>query len=321
MKILRRSCFVGKSNSEYPETGGLPVRRQNKLTRFGRTYGMGLLFAGPFLILFFLFTVLPVLNAVWLSLTDYDTIREARFIGIENYRQLFMNDEVFLKALRNTLLFAVIVGPLTYILSFLMAWVINGLKGKNAFALAFYAPSITSATAMSVVWLYFFSPDRYGLINNWLYGMGLITTPVLWTSDYRFVLPVVMLVSVWMGMGSGFLVFLAGFQNASQELNDAASVDGVGNRFQQLWYVTLPQMKPQLLFGAINAVSGAMGVFDVAVSIAGMPSPNYAAHTIVTHLYDYAFIRFEMGYACAVAVVLFVLTYAIGKICMRALRE
>lgn len=254
MKILRRSCSAGKSNSEYPETGGLPVRRQNKLTRFGRTYGMGLLFAGPFLILFFLFTVLPVLNAVWLSLTDYDTIREARFIGIENYRQLFMNDEVFLKALRNTLLFAVIVGPLTYILSFLMAWVINGLKGKNAFALAFYAPSITSATAMSVVWLYFFSPDRYGLINNWLYGMGLITTPVLWTSDYRFVLPVVMLVSVWMGMGSGFLVFLAGFQNASQELNDAASVDGVGNRFQQLWYVTLPQMKPQLLFGAINAV-------------------------------------------------------------------
>lgn len=288
---------------------------------FFKTYGMGLLFSGPFLILFFIFMLLPIGNAFYMSLTNYDMIQQPEFIGLSNYQQLFMFDEVFLKALQNTLFFALIAGPIGYLMSFLMAWIINQLKFKNLFALAFYAPSITSSVAMSVVWLYFFSPDRYGLINNLLFNLGLIQTPVLWNTDHRTIMAVVVIISIWMSMGNGFLVFLAGLQNVSAELYDAASVDGIRNNVQQLFYITLPMMKPQLLFGAINSIVGALGVFDVAVSVAGIPSPNYAAHTLVAHLYDYAFIRFQMGYACAVAIILFALTFILGRVFFRLLSE
>ena len=288
---------------------------------FFKTYGAGLLFAGPFLIFFFVFMILPIGNALYMSLTNYDMIQKPQFVGIANYQQLFMYDDVFLTALRNTLLYAVIAGPATYLMSFFMAWIINQLKGKNAFALAFYAPSITSSVAMSVVWLYFFSPDRYGFINDILFNLGIIQTPVLWTTDHRTVLFVVIFISIWMGMGNGFLVFMAGLQNASQELLDAGSVDGIGNSLQQLWYITLPQMKPQLLFGAINSIVGALAVFDVPVAVAGLPSPNYAAHTLVAHLYDYAFTRYQMGYACAVAMVLFVMTFLLGRVFFRLLSD
>jgi multiple sugar transport system permease protein len=185
------------------------------------------------------------------------------------------------------------------------------------FSLAFYAPSITSAVAMSAVWLFFFSSDRYGLINDVLIRIGIINEPILWTKDPEYILWVVIIISVWMSMGTGFLVFLAGLQSIPKFLYEAAAIDGVKNRFMELWHITLPMMKPQLLFGAINSIVGAFGVFDIAVSVAGIPSPNYAAHTIVTHLYDYAFIRFQMGYASAVAVFLFLLTFYLGRISMK----
>ncbi len=292
-----------------------------KRKSFWKQYGVGLLFTSPFLIFFFVFTILPIGNALWTSLTNYDMIQEPDYIGISNYLQLFMYDDVFITALRNTLLFAVISGPISYLMSFGMAWVINRLRCKNAFALAFYAPSITSGVAMSVVWLYFFSPDRYGFINNILFNLGIIQSPVLWTSDHRTVLGVVIFISIWMGMGNGFLVFMAGLQNVSRELYDAGSVDGIRNSMQELWYITLPQMKPQLLFGAINSIVGALAVFDVPVAVAGLPSPNYAAHTLVAHLYDFAFTRYQMGYACAVAMVLFVMTFLLGRVFFWLLSE
>ena len=164
-----------------------------------------------------------------------------------------------------------------------------------------------------------FSSDRMGYLNNILLNMGLIDEPILWNTDPNYIMGVVMFISLWMSMGTGFLVFLAGLQNVSKSYYEAAAIDGVKNKFQELFYVTLPMMKPQLLFGAINAITSAFGVFDIAVSVAGMPSPNYSAHTIVSHLYDYAFIRFQMGYASAVAVVLFIITFALGKIVMRVL--
>lgn len=163
------------------------------------------------------------------------------------------------------------------------------------FSLAFYAPSITSGVAMSTVWLYFFSSDSYGLINNVLIRMGLISEPIKWTLDPQYILGVVVFISIWMGMGTGFLTFLAGLQGLNEEIYEAGMIDGIRNSVQELFYLTLPQMKPQLLFGAINGTVAAFGVFDIAVSVAGMPSPNYAAHTIVAHLYDYAFIRFDMA--------------------------
>lgn len=273
----------------------------------------------PFVILFTIFVVAPVVTAIGLSFTNYNMMQTPQFVGLTNYRLLFLDDEVFMIGLANTLKFAIITGPVGYLLSFFAAWVINQLKFKRAFALAFYAPSICSGIAMSTVWMVIFSSDRMGYLNNILLNMGLIDEPILWNTDPNYIMGVVMFISLWMSMGTGFLVFLAGLQNVSKSYYEAAAIDGVKNKFQELFYVTLPMMKPQLLFGAINAITSAFGVFDIAVSVAGMPSPNYSAHTIVSHLYDYAFIRFQMGYASAVAVVLFIITLALGKIVMRVL--
>ena len=295
--------------------------KRGSFSRFVRTYWKGYAFQLPFVVLFTVFVIAPVLVAFALSLTDYNMFQPAEFVGLKNYELLFVDDNVFWIAMSNTLIYAVIVGPLGYFLSFFAAWVLNQLKMRNAFALAFYAPSITSSIAMSTVWMYFFSSDRYGLINNVLLGVGLIDEPVLWNQNPKTIMVVIIIIAVWMSMGNGFLVFLAGLQNVDKSLYEAGAIDGIQNRFQELKYLTLPQMKPQLLFGAINAITSAFGVFDIAVSVAGLPSPNYAGHTLVTHLYDYAFVRFQMGYASAVAVVVFILTFAVGRIVMRLLRE
>lgn len=299
---------------------GILQRRKQTITKGWKKYGMGYLFLSPFVILLMIFTVIPVIIAIYLSFNYYNMLQPPRWLGLTNYRILFMDDDIFLIAIKNTLFFALIAGPVGYIMSFIMAWVLNRIKltrVRNIFALGFYAPSITSGIAMSVVWLYFFSGDRYGLINHLLIRMGFITEPILWNMDSDTIMPVVIIISIWMSMGTGFLVFLAGLQNIPKELYDAGAVDGIKNHFQELWYITLPMMKPQLLFGAVDSIVKSFGVFDIAVSVAGMPSPNYAAHTIVAHLYDYAFIRFEMGYAAAVAVVLFMLTFLLGRVVMK----
>lgn len=274
----------------------------------------------PFFALFFVFTIIPVFIALIQSFTTYNMIQPATFAGITNYKLLFLDDDIFVTALQNTFIFACITAPICFFLSFFIAWVINQLKFRTFFALAFYAPSIMSSVAISVVWLYFFSGDRYGLINNLLINWGLISSPIQWTQDAKYIMTVVILVQIFTSMGTNFLVFLAGIQNVPKELYEAGRIDGIGSRWGELRYITFPQMKPQLLFGAINGIVAAFAVFDIAVSVAGFPSPNYAAHTIVAHLYDYAFIRFQMGYASAIAVVLFLITFVLGRIVMRVLR-
>ena len=277
------------------------------------------LFIAPFLLLFTVFVLIPFFQAAYTSLTYDNLIQPAEFIGFTNYRVLLTNDDIFITAMSNTLIFAFVTGLAGYALSFILAWLINMFKMRVGFSLAFYAPSLTSGVAMAVVWKYFFSNDRYGLFNDILFRMGLIDSPILWLSDSNFILPVVMFVSLWMSMGNGFLVFLAGLQNVPGEILEAGQIDGVRNKFQELFYIILPTMKPQLLFGAVNTVVSSFGVFDIAVSLVGMPSPNYAAHTIVAHLFDKAFIRFEMGYASAIAMFLFFFTFVISRILMRLL--
>jgi multiple sugar transport system permease protein len=277
----------------------------------------GYLFLSPFLVLFIVFTVVPVLDSIRLSFTYYNMLQPARWIGLTNYKILFLDDDIFIKAIQNTFIFSVVTGPVSYVLSFMLAWVINQLRGRSLFAFAFYVPSITSSIALSVVWLYIFSGDRYGMLNHWLLNWGIISEPVLWVDNPKTILPVIIVVSLWMSMGTGFLVFLAGLQNVPKDLYEAGAIDGIRNKFQELWYITIPFMKPQMLFGAVNAIVASFGVFDIAVAMAGMPSPNYAGHTIISHLYDYAFIRFELGYASSIAVVLFVVTFGLGRIAMR----
>jgi multiple sugar transport system permease protein len=277
----------------------------------------GYLFLSPFLVLFTVFTVVPVLDSIRLSFTYYNMLQPARWIGLTNYKILFLDDDIFIKAIQNTFIFSIVTGPVSYVLSFMLAWVINQLRGRSLFAFAFYVPSITSSIALSVVWLYIFSGDRYGMLNHWLLNWGIISEPVLWVDNPKTILPVIIVVSLWMSMGTGFLVFLAGLQNVPKDLYEAGAIDGIRNKFQELWYITIPFMKPQMLFGAVNAIVASFGVFDIAVAMAGMPSPNYAGHTIISHLYDYAFIRFELGYASSIAVVLFVVTFGLGRIAMR----
>jgi multiple sugar transport system permease protein len=291
--------------------------RRTGLTLWWEKYGVSYAFMAPFLVVFFVFIVAPVLTAAYLSFTYFNVLEPPRWIGWSNYKLLFLEDDVFLIAIKNTLTFAIITGPLGLFLSFFFAWLINPLKLKTILALCFYAPSIASGVAMSVVWRVLFSGDRYGYLNYWLLGMGAIDEPYQWLAETATLLPIIMFVSLWMSMGVGFLVFLAGLQGVRQDLYEAGRVDGISNRFQELWYITLPSMKPQLLFGSVMAVVAGFSVFEVATALAGLPSPLYAGHTIVAHLYDFAFIRFEMGYASAVAVILFIWTFGLGRILMR----
>lgn len=276
------------------------------------------LFMLPFIVLFLVFVVAPVLTAAYLSFTYFNVLEPPRWIGLSNYRLLFVEDDIFYKnALKNTLIFSAITGPLGYAISFTLAWFINRLRLRQVFTLAFYTPSIVSSIAMSVIWLYLFANDRYGLLNYLFTEIGLINEPVLWLQEESTILPVIMVVSLWMSMGTSFLVFLAGLQDVPRELYEAGEVDGVKNAFQEVFYITIPVMRPQLLFGAVMAIVNSFAVFGVSAQIAGLPSALYAGHTIVAHLYDYGFIRFEMGYAAAIAVVLFVLTFVLGRWAMR----
>lgn len=287
--------------------------------RYGNTK-MGYIFMAPFLVLFVIFTLAPVLVAFCMSFTDYNIMEMPHFVGLSNYKSLILDDDEFIISIKNTFVFAGISGPITFFASFVLAWIINRLnKLRNFYALALYVPSITSGVALSCVWLYFFSNDSYGLINNVLYQLGILSEPIKWTLDPKYILGVVIFISAWMGMGNGFLSFMAGMQNLSVELSEAGMVDGINNSFQELIYIILPQLKPQLLFGAVNSIVSAFAVFDIAVAVAGMPSPNYAAHTIVAHMYDYAFIRFEMGYSSAIAVVLFAITYILNRLIIKLL--
>lgn len=298
------------------ETGAPKKRRFNSAARDKIS---GYLMATPFVVLFIVFTVVPVVWSLVLSFTHYNIVQDMTFVGLDNYKELFTNDDLFITACKNTFQYAIIVGPLGFLFSFFFAWVINQLKFRNAFAMAFYIPSLTSGLAMSVIWLFLFSSDQYGLINDKLIQFGLISEPIRFTLDPAYIMPVIIIVSLWSSMGNGFLTNLAGLNGIPQDRYEAASIDGVQNKFQELIYITIPSMKPQLLFASITGITGALGVFDITMGIAGFPSPDYSAHTIVGHMYDYAFLRFELGYASAIAFILFVLNFGLGRIVMKLL--
>ena len=279
------------------------------------------LFLLPYAVLFTTFIILPILTSIYYSFTYYNILEPARFIGFQNYINLILQDEIFLTAIKNTFVIAVIVGPVGYILSFLFAWFINELpKWLRAVAVViFYAPSIAAAafTVFSVI----FRGDAYGWFNSILMEFGIIEAPRLWLTDPRYMMTIVIIVSLWMSMGTGFLSFVAGFQGIDRSMYEAGYVDGIRNRWQELYFITLPSMKPMLLFGAVMSITGAFNVSDVPRALAGYPSTDYAARTIVTHLFDYGFSRFEMGYASAIATVLFLIMLLCNKVIQSALRK
>ena len=265
------------------------------------------LFLAPYAILFFTFFILPIATSIYYSFTYYNILEPARFIGIQNYINLILQDEVFLTSVKNTFVIAVIVGPVGYILSFLFAWFINELpKWLRAVAvIIFYAPSIGGAAFQ--VFAIIFRGDNYGWFNSILMELGIISEPYLWLTDPRYMMTIVIIVSLWMSMGTGFLSFVAGFQGIDRSMYEAGYVDGVRNRWQELYHITLPSMKPMLLFGAVMSITSSFNISDVPRALCGYPSTDYAVRTVVTHLFDYGFSRFEMGYASAIATILFLI--------------
>ena len=276
----------------------------------------------PYFILFFIFTVLPVAASVVISFTDFNMLEAPNFVGWKNYIKLMLDDDVFKKALKNTLVFAVMTGPLSYIMCFLFAWVINEFKGKlRAFlTLIFYAPSIAGNAFM--VWSIIISGDRYGYLNGLLMKWGFIYEPIQWMQTEKYVLPMLIVVQLWLSLGTGFLTFIAGLQTVDKSLFEAGAMDGIKNRWQELWYITLPSMKPQLMFGAVMQITQSFAVADISINLAGNPSVNYSGATIVTHLMDYGSgTRYEMGYACAIATILFALMVGTNQVIQKVLRR
>ena len=273
----------------------------------------------PYLLIFFTFTLLPVLVSIVLSFTDFNLLQMPGFVGINNYIRLFLKDDIFLIAMSNTLVFALITGPVGYILCFIFAWMLNELGPRlRAFlTLLFYAPSMTGS--MYIIWRFVLSDDSRGIVNSFLLNMNLISEPIKWLKDTQYMFITVIIVVLWQSIGTSFLVFIAGLQNVDRSYYEAGMMDGIQNRWQELWYVTLPLMRPQLLFGAVMSISGSFNIGAAITALVGFPSTDYAVHTIVHHLEDYGTIRFEMGYASAIATVLFLIMIGSNKLVQKIL--
>ncbi len=268
----------------------------------------------PYAILFITFYVLPMINSIYYSFTNFNILEKPEFIGARNYINLFLQDEVYQIAVKNTFLIAIITGPVGYIMAFLFAWLINELPKwvRTLVVFFFYAPSI----AGNVVGVFqkVFSDDEYGWLNSWLLKLGITTSPITFLTNPENAMKVLIPVILWQSLGAGFLSFVAGLKGIDKSQYEAGYIDGIQNRWQELWYITLPNMKPMLLFGAVMSITSAFNVCDVPMSLIGFPSTDYCVRTIVTHLFDFGFIRFEMGYASAIATILFLTMIICNKI-------
>ena len=273
----------------------------------------------PFMLLFLIFTVLPVAAAIGLSFTDFNMLQTPNFVGLDNYRTLFLNDDVFIISVKNTLILAMVTGPLSYIACYIFAWFINELPGKlrAIMTVVFYAPSISGGVLS--IWTYIFSGDRLGILNSFLVRFGFIDAPIQWLTDPDYMMTCCIIVQLWLSLGTSFLSFMAGFKTVDTTLYEAGAIDGVKNRFQEVWFLTLPQMKPQLLFGAVMQIASSFAVGAIPMQLTGFPSTDYATHTIIAHVQDYGSTRFELGYACAISTVLLMVMLLVNKVVNKVL--
>jgi multiple sugar transport system permease protein len=306
------------------KTAKLPLR-----TRMGNTWKqmksnwIAYALIAPFMICFCIFIVGPVLTATVLAFTSYDSIQPPVFTGLDNFVKMLTKDVVLMKyVIPNTLVFAVVVGPIGYALQFGLAWMINKSPRslKKPYIMAIYAPSIAGGVLISVVWQVFFSSDRLGYLNDFLLNMGFLNTPVAWTQDKNWLLPIMMIVTLWSSMGVGFLSLFAGMQNVDEQLYEAGKIDGITSPLLELFYITIPSMKPQMLFSAVMAIVNALKSGSIGVQLSGQnPTPNYAGQLIQSHIEDYGFARFELGYATSLSFMLLVVTYILSQVCFKFL--
>jgi len=299
-------------------------KMRSRVARKSQFNKAGYVFLSPYMILFATFILAPVVMAVILSFTNFDTIQFPKFVGFLNYINLLTSDEVFMQyVLPNTVKYALIVGVGGYVLAFLLAWALANMTKwpRTIFSLILYSPSMTAGVAMSVLWKIMFTGDQTGYINSWLMDIGIINEPIIWLTNADYLLPIVIIIGLWSSMGVGFLSILAGLLNVDETLYEAAAIDGVKNRFQEMIYVTIPSMKPQMLFAAVMQIVGAFQNGSVSAMLAGNPTPGYAAQLIVNHIEDYGFIRYEMGYAAAVSVALLLIVQVFSKISTKLFGE
>lgn len=291
--------------------------KRSQVARKSQFNKNGYIFSAPYMILFAIFILAPVIIAVFLSFTNFNTIQFPSFVGLLNYINLITSDDVFMKyVLPNTVKYAIIVGVGGYVLSFLLAWALANMTKvpRTIFALILYSPSMTTGVAMAVLWKIMFTGDQTGYINSWLMDIGIINEPIIWLTNATYLLPIVIIIGLWSSMGVGFLSILAGLLNVDESLYEAAAIDGVKNRFQEMIYITIPSMKPQMLFAAVMTIVGAFQNGTISSLLAGNPTPGYAAQLMVNHIEDYGFIRYEMGYAAAVSVVLLLIVQVFSTI-------
>lgn len=287
------------------------------ITKEGSAYT----FIASYALLFIVFIVIPVVVAFVLSFTYFDTIQLPSFIGLRNYITLLTQDDVFMKyVLPNTIEFAVLVGPGGYMLAFLLAWMLAQLTRipRTIFALILYSPSMTSGVTMAVVWQALFSGDQSGYLNSFLLNLGVIQGPIEWLKAPQYLMPIMIVVTLWSSMGVGFLAMLAGILDINPELYEAAAIDGMSSRWQEIFYITIPSMKPQMLFGAVMAIVGTFQAGAIGVALSGSnPTPQYAGQLIVNHVEDYGFLRYEMGYAAGISVVLLLMVLFFSRLANR----
>ena len=286
-----------------------------------RKHRSSYLLMAPYMILFLIFTVIPVLASIGISFTSFDMLSVPKPVGLMNYERMLLDDPIFFKVLKNTWIFAFLTGPLSYVLSFIFAWLINetGRVLRTILTLVFYMPVL--AGNIYFVWSFLFSSDRFGVINGVLLSLGVIDEPMGWLIDQNLVMWVLIIVQLWMSLGTGFLSFVAGFQSMNKSLFEAGAMDGIKNRWQELFYITIPSMAPQLMFGAVMQIGASFGVSAVITNLAGFPTTQYSADTIVTYILDVGTQRYEMGYASAFAVFLFVLMLLTNSIITRVLSK
>lgn len=285
----------------------------------------GYIFILPYLVLFSIFIVIPVILAIALSFTNFDSVNIPQFIGFKNYIKLFTNDNVFMQyVLPNTIKFSLIVGPLGYFLSFILAWILAQIphKPRTIFALIIYSPSMTSGIAITVIWTVLFNGDQTGYLNSLLMNLGFIREPIQWLQSSDYLMPVMAIVTLWSSMGVGFLSMLAGILNINSELYEAGYIDGISNRFQEIIHITIPSMKPQMLFGAVMSVVNTFQTGAIGVQLSGAnPTPQYSGQMMINHIEDYGFLRYEMGYAATVSVMLLLLIWILSKVIFKVLGE
>jgi len=270
----------------------------------------------PFILLFCIFIIIPIIVAIYLSFTDFNSIETPHFIGLRNYVTILTEDSNFMAhSLPNTIKYAVMVGVGGYLLSFIMAWTLAQITKvpRTILAVILYSPSLTSGIMLSTVWQVVFAGDKIGYLNAILLKWDVIQKPIVWLSDANYLMTIMIIVSLWSSMGIGFLAMLAGILDVNRDLYEAAYIDGITNRFQEIIYVTIPAAKPQMLFGAVMAIVNAFQNGGIGVQLSGAnPTPGYAGQLLATHAEEYAFIRYEMGYGAAVSVLLLLLVWVIS---------